>query len=660
MRKPILGLALLLFSAFPSLANWGVVQQTQSTLASATTTTNAQFGTSVTAGDLIIVHVNWFDTTNNVSSVTDTLGNTFISAAGPARRSGAVSTQLFYAANVTAGIDQIVVVMSAATKIDMFVYEISGAATTNPFDVASTGSGSGTAVTAGSITTGAPGDFVFVGIGNSGQSWNAPGTNFIGLQENAFALGEFATVAAAGGAVTGTSTFSVSVQWSAAMAAFHCNPGTITGGTPTLTSIQVSPASPTFSMGTSRQFTATGVFNDGSTQDLTNSATWSSGNPSVATVSTSGFVTATSHGTSSISAASGSISGSTALLVEGSLTALQITPANASLPQGAIQQFTATGSFSDSTSENLTSSVRWSSSNTAVATVNASGLVTTSGVGSATITATSGSMTTSAPLTVTQPSGVIGPPVSQAPLVQTNYQSFTSYYMGAPPAVGGSSCTPAPCIAQTFLNANTAGNLIFVWASWSSGGFTLSNLSDTAGNLYTHVPGYPAANSNGSVSDFWVAYNVVASSNNRVTAQFGSGTVSGTYLQIMEYSGLAAVNAMDVSSAVAARPSCTAPCTLSTAPSPVTNQPAELVVAIFDVLNCSSTCTGFQFTAQSGWSPDENCTGCVGWGGTSVSGAVLIEHRLVSAVGSFTATASESSVSFPKYNSYLFTFKQGP
>jgi len=335
MRKSLLGLAVLLLSALPSRANWGVVQQTQSTLASATTTTTAQFGTSVTAGDLIIVHINWFDSTNSVVSVSDALGNTFLSAAGPARRSGAVSTQLFYAANVAAGVDQITVSLSAATKIDMFVYEISGAASTNPLDVASTGSGSGTAASAGSITTGASGDFVFVGIGNSGQAWNTPGPAFVGLLENAFALGEFATVAPAGGVVAGSSTFSASVQWSAAMAAFHSNPGSITGGNPTLTSIRVNPASPTFSIGTSQQFTATGVFSDGSIQDLTNSATWLSSNPSVASVSSSGFVTAAGHGTSSISAASGSISGSTSLLVEGSLTSIQITPANASLSQGS-------------------------------------------------------------------------------------------------------------------------------------------------------------------------------------------------------------------------------------------------------------------------------------------------------------------------------------
>lgn len=660
MRKPIWICVALFLSAVPSRANWGIVQQTQSTLASTTTTATAQFGTSVTAGDLLLVHINWFDSTNSVTSVSDRLGNTFLTAAGPARRSGAVSTQLFYAANVAGGVDQITVVLSAATKIDLFVYEISGAAATNSLDVASISSGSGTGVSAGTITTGSAGDFIFVGIGNSGQTWNTPGTNFIGLQENAFGLGEFATAAQNGSVIAGTSTFSSSAQWSAAMAAFHPAPGSITGGNPTLTSIQVTPGSPTLAMGSSKQLTATGVFSDGSTQDLTNSAAWSSANTSVATVTGTGFVTATSHGTSSISATSGSISGSTTLLVEGNLNSLQITPSNSSLFQGFTQQFTATGSFSDGTSENLTNSVKWTSSNTSIATISSSGLVSGNSVGSVTITAVSGSISGSTSLSVAQPSGPPAPPVSQVPLVQTNYQSFTSYYMGAPPTAGGSSCSPAPCIAQSFLNPNSAGNLIFVWLSWSSGGFTLSTISDTAGDVYTHVPGYPAANTNGTVSDFWVAYNIAASPVNKITAQFGSGTVSAAYLQIMEYSGLATSNALDTTSASSTHPNCTAPCTLGTVNSATTTQASELLVAIFDVLNCSSTCSAFQFIAQSGWTPDENCNGCVGWGGTGVSGAVLIEHNLVTAIGSYSASAVESTTSFPKVNAYLFTFKQGP
>ena len=52
---------------------------------------------------------------------------------------------------------------------------------------------------------------------------------------------------------------------------------------------------------------------------------------------------------------------------------LRLTP---SIANGTTQQFTATGTYSDGSSQNLTASVNWESQNTAVATVDAAGLVT--------------------------------------------------------------------------------------------------------------------------------------------------------------------------------------------------------------------------------------------------------------------------------------------
>ena len=49
-----------------------------------------------------------------------------------------------------------------------------------------------------------------------------------------------------------------------------------------------------------------------------------------------------------------------------SLVSIAVTPANPSIGKGATQQFTATGTYSDSSTQNLTSSVTWSSTNTAV------------------------------------------------------------------------------------------------------------------------------------------------------------------------------------------------------------------------------------------------------------------------------------------------------
>ncbi len=85
-----------------------------------------------------------------------------------------------------------------------------------------------------------------------------------------------------------------------------------------LVSISVTPADPTIVQGATLQFTATGTFSDSSTQDLTNSVTWSSDTSSVATITAGpggGLATGIGTGTSLITATSDSISGSTTLTV---------------------------------------------------------------------------------------------------------------------------------------------------------------------------------------------------------------------------------------------------------------------------------------------------------------------------------------------------------
>ena len=52
----------------------------------------------------------------------------------------------------------------------------------------------------------------------------------------------------------------------------------------TLQSIAVTPANPSVADGLTEQFTATGTFSDGSTQDLTTQVTWASATTSVATI----------------------------------------------------------------------------------------------------------------------------------------------------------------------------------------------------------------------------------------------------------------------------------------------------------------------------------------------------------------------------------------
>lgn len=83
-----------------------------------------------------------------------------------------------------------------------------------------------------------------------------------------------------------------------------------------LQSIAVTPAGKTIAPGSSQSFTPTGKFSDGSSRDITASATWSESHASVAVVNGSGVVTAIADGTTDVTAASSSVTGSTMLIVQ--------------------------------------------------------------------------------------------------------------------------------------------------------------------------------------------------------------------------------------------------------------------------------------------------------------------------------------------------------
>lgn len=168
-----------------------------------------------------------------------------------------------------------------------------------------------------------------------------------------------------------------------------------------LVSISVTPTPLSIAIGTDQQFTAVGSFNDGSTQLLT-SVTWSSSSSSVATVNSAGLATAVGTGTATITATSGSVSGAAALTVTGAtVTSITVTPANSNMPVGTTKQFTATATFSDSSSEDVTAVVLWGSSKPGVASISNQGLVSSVATGSTTISAVLGSVTGTTSLTVT-------------------------------------------------------------------------------------------------------------------------------------------------------------------------------------------------------------------------------------------------------------------
>lgn len=173
----------------------------------------------------------------------------------------------------------------------------------------------------------------------------------------------------------------------------------------TLQSITITATNGSIAKGTTDQFTATGTFSDGTTQNLTNSAIWTSSNTAVVTIS-NGIATGASAGSSNISAAQNGITSNSFVLsvTAATLQSITITSASASIAKGTTDQFTATGSFSDGTTQNLTNSATWSSSNTAVATISSSGLATAAGIGSSSISATQNGLTSNViALNVTAP-----------------------------------------------------------------------------------------------------------------------------------------------------------------------------------------------------------------------------------------------------------------
>jgi Bacterial Ig-like domain (group 2)/Abnormal spindle-like microcephaly-assoc'd, ASPM-SPD-2-Hydin len=184
--------------------------------------------------------------------------------------------------------------------------------------------------------------------------------------------------------------------------------GSVTATTPAvlsvlsaaLLSITVTPATPSIALGTTQQFIATGTYTDGTTPVMTDSVTWSSGStvatidssPGCTTTGCTGLATSAAEGTVTITATSGSISGTAQLTVTAPvLTSITVTLPMASMYQGNSQQATATGTYSNGTTQNLTETATWSVSDGGIiATVSNSapqGLVTAQAAGAVQIVA---------------------------------------------------------------------------------------------------------------------------------------------------------------------------------------------------------------------------------------------------------------------------------
>ena len=218
---------------------------------------------------------------------------------------------------------------------------------------------------------------------------------------------EVATVSSTGtvsALSTGTATITASVSTKGSNGKGKTGKGqvkVVTTAVPIAT-VTISPASATVITGSTKQLTAIAK-DSGGTELGGRSIAWASGNSSVATVSSSGLVTAVAPGQATISAsAEGKTGSSTITVTVPPVASLLVSPSSAELLVG--KSVTLAATTLDSDGKTLTGrGISWSSSKSSIATVSSSGVVTGVAIGSAWVVASSEGKKDSASVTVTLP-----------------------------------------------------------------------------------------------------------------------------------------------------------------------------------------------------------------------------------------------------------------
>lgn len=227
-------------------------------------------------------------------------------------------------------------------------------------------------------------------------------------------------------------------------------------------SVTVSP--PTANVVIAGTTALTAVVRDVNGTVVTRAVTWSSSDPTKATVSSGGVVTGVAVGLVNITATSEGKSGSSAVTVTlAPVASVTVAPPTASVASGSTTTFTAT--LKDANGNVLTGrTVTWVSGNTPVATVSPTGVATGLLVGTATITATSEGVPGSGSVTVTP-----GPLAT----VQVTPSSASI------PVLGSVQLTAKALDAH----GNTITTATFTWQSSNSTVATVAAVNSTTGSV---------------------------------------------------------------------------------------------------------------------------------------------------------------------------------
>jgi alpha-tubulin suppressor-like RCC1 family protein len=293
----------------------------------------------------------------------------------------------------------------------------------------------------------------------------------------------------------------------------------VTATAASVSSVAVTLATPSIPLGTTGD-QATAVLKDASGNVLVGrTVTWQSSTTTVATVSATGAITTVGAGTSTITATSEGQSGSALLTV----TLVPVSTVTATLAASSITLGTvgdqATAVLKDASGNVLVGrTVTWQSSTTTVATVSATGAITTVGAGTSTITATSEGQSGGAQLTVV-PVGLSG--IVQLGAGDTHMCGLDAAgighcwgnndqgQLGDPSFLSSQSATPHVVLASGH-----------VWAE-IRGGFESTCTRTTAGDAYCWGEGTDGSVGNGIAAS--VRTPTAVTSSGQIYAQVSPG-----------------------------------------------------------------------------------------------------------------------------------------
>jgi uncharacterized protein YjdB len=443
--------------------------------------------------------------------------------------------------------------------------------------------------------------------------------------------------------------------------------------TKVLSSIATSPATADLAVGATEQFTAQATYNDGSTADVTSSATWADANGKVATITSSGLATGVAAGSTTVTASMGALSGTADLTIAAqakTLASIAVSPANATIAAGATQQFAAKATYSDGSTADVTTSAAWVSSKPAVASISAAGLATALSSGSTIVTATLTGVSGTAAVTVPQPpppsvtvtSIAVTPPTASIAVGATQQFVATATYSDG---TTGNVTTTAAWTSSKPTVATVASGLATSLAAGSTAlTATLNGVHGTATLTVTPilssiaVTPNPAAIEIGATQQFTATATYSDSSTKVVSATWKSTNT-----------GVATVNATGLATGVAAGPttvtatfngvSGSATLNVTATTISISPNPASFVAGATQQFTATATSPGgspTDVTATATWTIANTAVATVNAGGLATgvaTGSTSIKASLSGASGSASITVTlpaGSGVNIPTWH----------